>query len=115
MAGTPAGSSRGFGHRAPARLGGTGVVPREKLLSATGLAESGQPVAFSQRTGAPSPARRNGSSSLSQAPPSSRSSSFSRTAVPLAPRVSAARSLFSGTRMSPLALVVAENSPRLGV
>ena len=38
----------------------------------------GQPVAFSQRTGAPSPARRNGSSSSSQGWPSSSASSASR-------------------------------------
>jgi DNA-binding SARP family transcriptional activator/tetratricopeptide (TPR) repeat protein len=74
-----------------------------------------QPVALSHLTGAPSPARRNGSSSWSQAVPSSFSSSLSRTDVPVALIAMTARSLPSGTRMSPLALVTAEKMPRFGV
>src|SRR5262249_61409877 len=113
---------------------------RERVIDARIAVEDdlpgihGQPVACSQRTGAPSAAHRNGSSSQSQGSPSSRdSSSFS---APPASRASAApppwasramldgaaaatviacRSLLSGTRMSPLAMVTAENTPSAGV
>src|SRR5262249_39520078 len=94
----------------------------------------GQPVACSQRTGAPSAAHRNGSSSQSQGSPSSRDSSSSNappaSRPPAAPppwasralldgagaaTVIACRSLLAGTRTRPWALVTAENTPSAGV
>src|SRR6185437_6000653 len=106
--------------RAPGTVGlpplvGEPMARRAGSYLQEGLLKAAQPVALSQRTGAPSPARRNGSSSSSHAAPSSFSSSCSSSTLPLAPRAIAARSLFSGMRMSPLAPVVAAKSPRLGV
>ena len=73
-------------------------------------------IALSQRTGAPSAARRNGSSSLSQAVPSNRANSSSSDVRPACrASVMAARSRFSGTTTSPLAAVTAVKMPRSGV
>ncbi len=76
-----------------------------------------QPVALSQRTGAPSAARRNGSSSLSQAVPRSlpSSSSSDRPAAPWEASIMTDLSRSSETMMSPLAPVTALNRPRSGV
>src|SRR5207244_6637905 len=68
-----------------------------------------QPVALSQRTGAPSADPRNGSSSLSQAVPRSRPSSSSSVvlAAPREASIMTDLSRSSGTMMSPLATVTA--------
>jgi IMP dehydrogenase len=90
-------------------------VPTSWLRSCP-RAGTAQPVALSQRTGAPSAARRNGSSSLSQAVPSSRLSSSSMGTAPTREALaSTARSLSSAITMSPLAAVAAVNVPSSGV
>jgi IMP dehydrogenase len=73
------------------------------------------PVALSQRTGAPSAARRNGSSSLSHAVPSSLPSSSSSASPSLVAMPMTVLSRSSGTTMSPLAPVTAVKIPRSGV
>src|SRR5262249_9716210 len=80
------------------------------------------PVALSQRTGAPSAARRNGSGSLSPAGPGGPPSSSSSDVLPpcwlaWAPEASSSTDLSrsSDTMMSPLAPVTAVNRPRSGV
>src|SRR5262249_8100642 len=94
----------------------------------------GQPVAWSQRTGAPSAAHRDGTSSQSLGPPTTLARSASNAPArsrpsaeppPCASRVMlagaaaatviACRSRLSGTSTSPLAMVTAENTPSAGV
>ena len=96
-----------WGKGFPPVSGGSGGSPPELA----------QPVALSQRTGAPSAARRNGSSSLSQAVPRSLPSSSSSD-PPSAPREASIMtdlSRSSETMMSPLAPVTALKRPRSGV
>ena len=103
-----------------ARRGAEGVwgegSPQDRGVrgSPPGLA---QPVALSQRTGAPSAARRNGSSSLSQAVPRSlpSSSSSDPLAAPWEASIMTDLSRSSETMMSPLAPVTALKRPRPGV
>ena len=79
------------------------------------LVRAPQPALCSQRTVVPSPAYRNGSSSLSHARPSSRSSSWPRmVGSPLLTEM-AARRRSSLTTESPLAEVQVWWIPRLGV